>query len=378
MAEGGKKSTSDVRVVICGGGIIGVSIAYYLAEKGVAATIIERRSVACAASGRAGGFLAKNWCDHNELGHLARKSFEMHKELAEKFGASKIDYRLLDTFQVDSLEGFHSDSDSGKPDWIDGCVTSVATLGNTSTTAQVHPYKLTHAMLEEAQKKGVKLIKGAVEGIKSTHDKRPKVQGVKIADQEEPIPCDIVVIAMGPWSHMASQWFARLPKVKGHRAHSIMVKPPTPFPAHACFIEHRLKNGITRSPEIYCRPDGEVYICGLGDDPELPDNPEDVKPDPETGEKLLGIVGEISTKLGQADIQRKSACFYPVSPDGTPLIGKITTAEGAYIATGHSCWGILNAPVTGAAMAELIVDGQASIVDLKEFSPKRFWEMGWY
>jgi glycine/D-amino acid oxidase-like deaminating enzyme len=46
-------------------------------------------------------------------------------------------------------------------------------------------------------------------------------------------------------------------------------------------------------------------------------------------------------------------------------------AEGAYIATGHSVWGILNAPATGKAMAELIVDGAASTVDLSPFDPGR-------
>ena len=45
------KVTSGCRVVICGAGIIGSAIAYYLAIKGVAATVVERASVACASSG---------------------------------------------------------------------------------------------------------------------------------------------------------------------------------------------------------------------------------------------------------------------------------------------------------------------------------------
>ena len=42
-----------------------------------------------------------------------------------------------------------------------------------------------------------------------------------------------------------------------------------------------------------------------------------------------------------------------------PLIGRVSGVEGAYIATGHSVWGILNAPATGEAMAELITEGVA-------------------
>lgn len=41
----------DIRILICGGGIIGTSIAYYLSERGVPSTIIEKRKVAGAASG---------------------------------------------------------------------------------------------------------------------------------------------------------------------------------------------------------------------------------------------------------------------------------------------------------------------------------------
>jgi glycine/D-amino acid oxidase-like deaminating enzyme len=60
-----------------------------------------------------------------------------------------------------------------------------------------------------------------------------------------------------------------------------------------------------------------------------------------------------------------------VTGDGLPLISAVPGSAGAYIATGHSVWGILNAPATGEAMAELIVDGTARTVDLAAFAPSR-------
>ena len=54
-----------------------------------------------------------------------------------------------------------------------------------------------------------------------------------------------------------------------------------------------------------------------------------------------------------------------------PLIGRIPGVEGAYVATGHSVWGILHAPATGEAMAELVADGAAHSVDLSPFDPGR-------
>ena len=80
------------RIVICGGGIIGAATAYYLARRGQRCTIVDRAGVAAAASGRAGGFLAKDWCDSSAVGPLARLSYKLHAGLAEEL-QRETDYR---------------------------------------------------------------------------------------------------------------------------------------------------------------------------------------------------------------------------------------------------------------------------------------------
>ncbi|KAJ3089990.1 hypothetical protein HK102_004977 [Quaeritorhiza haematococci] len=76
-----------MQVVVVGGGVIGSAAAYYLSKRGVKnITIVEREGIACAASGKAGGFLAYHWCSDNPaLDQLARKSFKLHEELAKTF-----------------------------------------------------------------------------------------------------------------------------------------------------------------------------------------------------------------------------------------------------------------------------------------------------
>ena len=91
--------SARARVVICGAGVIGAAVAYYLALRGVAATVIERCGVACAASGKSGGFLALDWCDGSPLAALARKSFALHAELAQTLGVD-YGYRRLTTLAV--------------------------------------------------------------------------------------------------------------------------------------------------------------------------------------------------------------------------------------------------------------------------------------
>ncbi len=60
-----------------------------------------------------------------------------------------------------------------------------------------------------------------------------------------------------------------------------------------------------------------------------------------------------------------------VHPAMLPLIGPLPGTRGAYVATGHSVWGMLNAPATGEAIAELILDGTTRHVPLRHFAPGR-------
>jgi glycine/D-amino acid oxidase-like deaminating enzyme len=50
-----------MRVVICGGGVIGACAAYFLRRHGIDVVVVERTEVAAAASGKAGGFFARDW-----------------------------------------------------------------------------------------------------------------------------------------------------------------------------------------------------------------------------------------------------------------------------------------------------------------------------
>jgi glycine/D-amino acid oxidase-like deaminating enzyme len=342
-----------MRVLICGGGVIGAATAYFLSCRGVAATVIERTGLACAASGKAGGFLASDWCDGTPLAALARRSFALHERLAQEIEGDW-GYRRLVTY------GGFAGAGGCRLGWLADGISVTQRLGSTETTAQVHPGAFTAALMRAAQVRGASLRIGRVSGLV----RRPgetRIAGVEV--DGEAIEGDAVVIAMGPWSILAAAWLP-LPAIFGLKGHSLVFDAR--LPAEALFVEYR-----GETPELFPRPDGTTYVCAISSESPLPSDPAAVTPDPGAIERLHRMCRELSPTLAAAEVLARQACYRPLTRDGLPLIGRVPGVAGAYIATGHSVWGILNAPATGEAMAQLILDGRAEAVDLSPFDPAR-------
>ena len=116
---------------------------------------------------------------------------------------------------------------------------------------------------------------------------------------------------------------------------------------------------------------GTTWVCAISSSGPLPIDPAKVLPDEGAHARLEAMCRGISPALAAAPIVARQACFRPVTEDGLPLMGRVPGVDGAYVATGHSVWGMLNAPATGEAMAGLILDGRAHHVDLAPFAPHR-------
>ncbi|KAK8957544.1 hypothetical protein KSP39_PZI000454 [Platanthera zijinensis] len=449
----GVDEASRRRVIICGGGVIGACTAYFLASKAagrVAITVVEKSAIACAASGKAGGFLALDWCDGTPVADLARASFLLHRSLSDLLdGPRTYGYRALTTLSLAlSPSELPRSRSPALPSWIDGAAASrPRTIGTPETTAQVQSVDVSGGGA------GVVLRDGRI------------------------LPADAVVIALGPWSSRL-RLVSALFHISGLKAHSIILRPPQPdaISPHALFLSYQpTPSSKILDPEVYPRPTGtlnnhiyftsspfletfeavtnkknipqkrkkllktelvkmeimhssiaifvvldgfidarqvlvertgravpsgnectwkmkrmnwrdngfqeffirlkrEVYICGLSKEATPPNNPEEIAAEPESIAMLHQIAGAVSSHLksGAAEVVAEQACFLPCTDDSLPVIGEIPGAENIYVATGHSCWGILNGPATGAALAELILEGRSTTVDLEPFNPARF------
>jgi len=356
-----------MRVVICGGGVIGACTAYFLARRGVEVTVVERTEVACAASGKAGGFLARDWCVGSPLDALARRSFALHAELAGELDDDWA-YQRMNAYSGAVVRD--RDLRRRTPaalDWLSEGTVISQRLGTPDTTAIVNPRKFTTAMMRAAQKHGAQVRVGQVTGL-GRRGAESIVNGVEVDGSV--IESDAAVIAMGPWSILATEWLP-LPAVFGQQSPSLVYDTGTDVPADALFLEYRDASGNDVTVEVFPRADGSTHVCAFSGDAPLPLDPAQVTPEPGVLERLRSVCERLSPAFSPDRIVAKQACFRPITRDYVPLIGRVPRIAGAYVATGHNVWGILNAPATGEAMAELIVDGKAHTVDLAPFDPVR-------
>jgi glycine/D-amino acid oxidase-like deaminating enzyme len=353
-----------VRVVICGGGVIGVCTAYFLAGRGIDVVVVERAEVAAAASGKAGGFLALDWCGGSPLDALARRSFALHAAIRDEL-AGDWGYQRMSAYAGALVAA--RQARRGRPaelDWLSDGVVITQRLGTEETTAIVNPRKFTSGLMGAAQRNGAQLRGERVTGLVRSAD-GSAVTGV--ATDDGVIDADAVVIALGPWSLLAAGWMD-LPAVFGRRSPSLVYDTGTDVPAHALFLDHQ-DAGEALTIEVFPRGDGTTHIVAFGSEAPLPLDPAAVTPEAGEINRLQAICRRLSPAFRAERIVARQACFRPITQDGLPLIGKV--GEGAYVATGHSVWGILNAPATGEALAELIADGAARHVDLTPFDPRR-------
>lgn len=358
-------------VVVIGGGIIGCTTAYYLTRhpsaQSARITLIEasKHGPAQGASGKAGGIVAR-WAYPKELVDV---SFDEHVKLAEELnGKDRWGWRFVncgfwegrgdvtqqkteggvkDLAKTIDITGCRSHkSKKNLPSdltWVKAELTDAYTpIAQDGATAQVHPYLFTTSMFELAKERGLTYINGKATAVLHADG---QVTGVQFVDPEtketRSLSATHVIVAAGPWSPLILK---HLP-ISHTRAHSITVRPKegVTISPYVLFTEfNNPQSGRTlSSPEIYPRPDNEVYACGPGDDCILPETVDDVVVDQASCDYIYKYICSISTELRGGKVEKRQACLLPLlkGNDSGPVIAEATNiAKRLYVGTGHSCW----------------------------------------
>lgn len=362
-------------IVILGGGAAGCAIAYYLAKEGVSSTVIEMEAIGSHASGFAFGGLTyfSGAGIPGPVFPLAREAFRLHELLFEDLlQITKIDtfYRkgpsMALAFNDDELkeienrlawqmkEGLKSEMISGdEARCIEPRVNPEAIgASRMEDGAAVEAYRFVLATIQAAEKMGANQRHGKVAGIKREGNRPSAV----VLDSGE-VPCDTVVIAMGPWSGEASDWLdfpVPVTPLKGQILRLQLEADPL-----ACSLSYQ--HSYTGS-----KPDGLIW-CGTTEEEEGFD--ESITP--YGREKVMADALKMVPALADAELALQTACLRPLSADQLPIIGPVPGWDGVYMCTGAGRKGILLSTIMGKVITELIVQGETPW-DISGLLPARF------
>jgi glycine oxidase len=370
---------SDVAII--GGGVIGLSIAWRCAQRGLAVTVLDPDPGA-GASSTAAGMLApvtELHFDGRDLLALnlasAARYPDFVAELSSRTGVD-VDFRRCGTVQVAwdaadlvalrQLHGFHASLG----------VSSTMLTGRELRAAvpalaaglpgglwaendhQVDNRRLHAALLVAADMAGVTMVAATVAEIIMTGGDR--VTGVG-TDAGERFSAGVTVLSAGAWSHGIAGIPADVrPPVRPIKGQTLRLRGPVGL------LDHVVRGSVKGNP-VYLVPrsDGELVIGASSEEAGF-----DLRARAGAVYELLRDAATLVPELSEAEFVEVSTSVRPGSPDNAPMLGA-SGLDGLVIATGHYRNGILLTPVTADEIAGLIVDGTPSAL-LTPFAPARF------
>lgn len=170
-----------------------------------------------------------------------------------------------------------------------------------------------------------------------------------------PLSADAVVLATGAWLPRLARRWGVRVPVRAGRGYSFTVPVDRPVPGPIYLPDVR----------VACTPyQGALRVAGTMEfrDPDAPRVPA----------RLEAIIASARPLLDGVRWEERTDVWVgprPVTPDGTPLIGA-TNTPGIYVAGGHGMWGLAHGPATGRLLAEQITTGKQSAA-LRPFDPLR-------
>ncbi len=362
-------------VVVVGGGVIGLSIAYALAKRGVLATVIDRDAFGKGASWAGAGMLPPFVVRTTSSPMVELRSWsavlyrEWSAELRERVGVDN-GYRVTGGIDVALEPGELGDLKTAAGRWrVEGIrfeqlqpsdFTRVEPELNPKALyafylpdrAQIrNPWHL-RALEAAAQNFGVKLMPHTSVRRLKTVDNRITAIETDGGD----ISCGQVVIAAGAWSGgllAEAQVALPTPPLKGQ----IVL-----FRAEATFLRHIIERG-----KLYLVPreDGRILMGATEENAGF-----DSRPTAEAVHELTQQAYALCPALARAEIEKYWAGLRPGSIDTRPYLGFAQEYENLIIATGHKRAGLQLAPATGELIANLAT-GAVPGIDLSNFRPDR-------
>jgi len=369
-------------VVVVGGGAIGLSAAWRLAQGGLAVTLCDPAPGSQATHASAGMLAPVTEAHYGEdrLLALNRRGAERWPAFAEELEAeagSPVGYRtcgsLLVALDADDARvlddlgayldrlGLDAEALTGaqaravEPALAPGVRRGLRVIGDHQADNRL----LVEALLGALTRRGVDVVRGEVRRIVIEHG---VVAGVALADGTV-IGAERVLLAAGAWSARIDGLPPEArPPVRPVKGQILRIQGPAAEPVLTGNVR-----GLVRGRSLYLVPraSGRIVVGATVEEQGF-----DTTVTVEGIHQLLHDAAVLVPGLLDLELAEIGAGLRPGSPDNEPVVGA-TTVEGLVVATGHHRNGILLTPVTADAVAGLFGVGPA-VPEIAGFGPERF------
>jgi len=374
---------STAEAVVIGGGVMGCSILYNLAARGSTNTVLlERDLLGSGSTGRSSGVVRMHYSNEVHT-RMAWQSLEVFQNFDQLIGG---DCGLTQTgFMLftgdEDLEAFRANvamqQECGVQTsiisreealeiapgfYVDDCaaiafepVSGYADPSGTAAAYSARARDLGATVMLQSPATGIEVSGGKVVAVTTT-DRR--------------IETPAAVVATGPWSRrFLLQHGIDLPLEATRHEVIHLRRPMDKLPYHP--------GGADIANLIYFRPEStDLTLLGNGNMEDLVEDPELFAPRP-----TQRFIQEVWTRLArripvmaEAEFTTGYAGLYTSTPDSHPIMDKVEGIDGLYICTGFSGHGFKLSPMVGVLMAELMLEGKATTIDISTLRMSRFRE----
>ncbi len=370
--------TETCDAIVIGAGCAGASIAFHLAERGLKVILLEREVVASGATGRSSGLVRMHY-DLEAESRLAWASFAYFRDWRERVGGES-GFTRTGFLQIESrareslLRGnvamhqrigipslivsaedvkrlapsfFTDDFDFAAYEPESGYADPVLTTNSFTTAARERGTRL----VQDCEVTGIRLASGRVAGVATTKD-----------DFSAPVVVDAAGTRAASIGKMVG---LGIPLTTW--THDVMhIRRPHEIGFHPTVIDGALS--------FYFRPDtGSLTLVALEDNNRLGESP-DAPLERVAADFVERAVDRICRRIPGMEagsLQSTHVGRDALTPDQRAILCQ-AGPEGFYLACGFSGTGFKISPAVGACMSELILDGEASTVDISPFTLERF------
>jgi sarcosine oxidase subunit beta len=377
--------TSDV--VIIGGGVMGASVAYHLAERGgVRVTLLEREEqFGLGSTGRCAGGIRHQFSTEVNI-RLSIESIKMMERFPEEIG-QEIGLNLIGyLFVLDNQRDFEQFKRN---------VALQRRLGIESTVLSVDDIQRRVPLLNLAgvvggtiyERDGLadpnSIVQGYINKTRQLKQANPAlsvnllnkltVTNVRVAPSgrvqavvtnEGEIATETIVIAAGAWSGQFGEMVGVNIPIVPVRRQIAVTTPIRELPPDFPFV-------LFFGQSLYFHPEsGQSILTGKSNTNEPVGFSTEV--DPQWTEIHLLEAMHRFPLLEQAGLLSEWAGLYEVTPDEQAILGRLPGVEGVIIAAGFSGHGFMHGPIVGKLMAEEILDGRAHSINIDDLRYERF------